>query len=306
MDSSQKLKIAFTYLAYPVAMARYMLEALYRRDDVEVATCGAFSNTWIPWKSGIFLPTTYLRKPDYPLPSGSPINYHWLAKQLPWVPDVWLEGNAGMATQDTPPGFYAVIGTDPHVIDYSRQRVAANVFFCMQKPYMKPGDIWLPYGYDPHWHQRTTKAWAEREYDVSLIGLMYQQRTELMERLKTEGRKVFYDTGPAYEDAARIYHGTRIGLNWSSRLDTTARVFELMAFGIPAVLNRVPDLMEMFVDGQDFAGFDNQDEAVAVINHLLADPKTAQELGAAGRKAVEPHTWDARMDYVLKVIRDRI
>lgn len=306
MGTDSKLKIAFTYLAYPVAMSRYMLDALQRRDDVEILSCGPFSNTWIPWKSGIFLPTTYIKKPDFPLPSGSPINYAWLAKQLPWVPDLWLEGNAGLASQDVPKGFYAVVGTDPHVIDYTRLRNQANIFFCMQKPYMKPGDVWLPYAYDPWWHSPTGIPWAEREYDVSLIGLMYQQRAEVMTKLTAAGRKVFFDTGPAYGDARKIYHNTRVGFNWSSRLDTTARVFELMALGIPAVLNRVPDLMEMFVDGRDFVGFDSEQGALGAIDQLLADPEYAAAIARGGLKTVEPHTWDARMDYLLKVVRDRI
>lgn len=303
---SGKLKIAFTYLAYPVAMARYMLDALCRRDDVEVLVSGPYSSTWIPWKSGIFLPAKYTRAPDFPLPSGSPMNYGWLAKQLPWQPDVWLEGNAGMATQDRPPGFYAVIGTDPHVIDYAKQRAEADVFFCMQTPYQKPGDIWLPYAYDPYWHTPTLVPWADREYDVSLVGLMYQHRTELMQRLTREGKRTFYDTGPAYDEAREIYHRTRIGLNWASRDDTTARVFELMAFGIPAVLNRVTDLGIMFKDGVHFAGFDTQEEAVSNIDYLLENFTAAQQMAERALEAVKPHTWDRRMALVMEEIRARL
>jgi spore maturation protein CgeB len=127
-----------------------------------------------------------------------------------------------------------------------------------------------------------------------------------MARIQASGKKTFYDTGPAYEDARTIYHSTRVGLNWSSRLDTTARVFELLAFGLPAVLNRVPDLVDMFVDGQDFVGFDSQDEAMIGIDGLLSKPDRAAEIAKAGLEAVKKHTWDARMAEVLSVVRARL
>jgi spore maturation protein CgeB len=132
---------------------------------------------------------------------------------------------------------------------------------------------------------------------------MYEHRTNLMEALKHRGYSVFYDTGPAYDDARRIYHSTRIGLNWSSRLDTTARVFELMAFGILPVLNRVPDLVEMFKDGEQFVGFDNESEAIEKINFFIKNPEAANTIATAAMEAVKPHSWDARMETVMQQVR---
>ena len=72
-----------------------------------------------------------------------------------------------------------------------------------------------------------------------------------------------------------------------------------MAFGIAPVFNRVPDLMAMFKDGQDFEGFDTMDEALGIINALINDPIRAEELGRNARIAVEPHTWDARIQQIF-------
>jgi len=91
-----------------------------------------------------------------------------------------------------------------------------------------------------------------------------------------------------------------VGLNWSSLQDTTARVFEIMAFGIAPVLNRTPDLMEMFSEGEDFWGFDTLDEAVRQVDFCLDHPLSAEAIALQARQSVEPHSWDARVQTVLE------
>ncbi len=308
-----RLNIGITYIAYPVAMARYFHEALLRREDVQVFSAGPYTGRSIPWNGGMHLPEKYLLKPTKTMPMTSPpmVSYPLLEKEAPWPIDLWIEVNAGLTAIGKPSAPLALVLTDPHVLSdfYVAQRGRADYVFGMQSPYLSPGDILLPYGYSPEWHRQTRIPFANREYDVALIGLHYPQRTALVERLRQPnnhphrdgaGFNVFYDIGQAYDDAEAIYHSTRVGFNWSSKLDTTARCFELMAFGIPAVMNRVPDLMRMFKDREDFLGFDTEDEAVAMIHALLNDPEWAEQVGAAGRKAVEPHTWDARIEQILE------
>lgn len=299
------IRVGFSTIFYPVAMGRYILEALRRRPDVELFTAGPYSGRWIPWGGGqgMHLPMSYVFRPDLPLSIGPrPEMIYGLAqKHCPWEPDIWIEANAGLVTHGRPTCKYAVIGTDPHVLDYTAARAKADFFFGMQKPYLKAGDRWLPYGYDPVWHAPTTVPVAERQYHAALIGLQYPQRTALVNALRRDvGLTVRYEIGPAYEDAKAIYHSTRIGLNWSSLQDTTARVFEIMAFGIAPVLNRVPDLLSMFKEDQDFLGFSSQEEAIAKVRSVVDDAAAIERLGAAARKAVEPHTWDARVEQVLK------
>ncbi len=298
------LRVAFTTIWYPVAMGRYLFEALRRRPDTEVWTAGPYTGRWIPWAGGINLPMGYVHRPSMGLPLGSrpEVNYSLLEARVPWKPDLWLEANAGLHAQGRPKGRYAVIGTDPHVLDYSHARSQADFFFCMQKPYMKAGDFHLPYGYDPVWHRPTEVPWDERIWDAALLGLQYPQRAALVQELRSLGRNVRFELGPAYEDAERIYHSTRIGLNWSSQRDLTARVFELMAFGLASVLNRVPDLMETFVEHQHFIGFDTLDEALAAVDELLGDRTKAETMGLAALEAVRPHTWDSRIEQILKVV----
>jgi hypothetical protein len=301
----RKLRVAFVMIYYPVAMGRYMLDALLRREDVEVWTAGPSSGAWIPWAGGIYLPDRYVFKPDLALPMGGAptVIYPQLEASKPWEPDVWIEANAALTTIGRPKAPYFVIGTDPHVLDYQVQRRSADVFFCMQSPYMQPKDVFLPYAYAPEWHTPTEIPWEERTTDAALLGLQYTQRTALVGSLRARGRKVEYALGPCYEEARQVYHRTKVGLNWSSMKDTTARCYELMAFGLPAVMNRTPDLLSLFREGEHFLGFSTLDEAVRQAETVLQDPVLGQKLGQQASLAVAPHTWDARMAQVLEVAR---
>ena len=306
------IKIAFTSIFYPLFMGRYILEAFLRRDDCEVWTAGPYTGRWIPWRGGMHLPASYLLQPDHPLAGGQSniINYKMVENKCPFEPDLWLEVNSTLLVHNRPEkGIYAVVGTDPHVLNYDPQRAKSDFFFNMQTPYMKEGDIWLPYGYDPVWHAQTEIPAAERKHDATLLGLNYDTRDRLVARLRApnnimgrggEGFDVVYDLGPCYDDAREIYHDSVVGLNYSSLKDTTARVFELMAFGITPVINRVPDLVRMFEDRRDYLGFDTEDEAVSMVHAALNDLDWAQEIGDNARRAVEPHSWDARAEQILK------
>ncbi len=305
MIGKKKLRIAFGSIFYPLMMGRYMLEALLRRSDTEIWTYGPYTGDWIPWAGGMRLPKKYVFKPDKALPFGQPpsIRYGQMEMEKPWQPDLWIEVNGGLQTFGRPAhGPYAIIASDPHVLGgiYDVVRPKADFFFGMQKPYLKPGDIWLPYGYDPIWHAPSTIPMADRAYDAALIGLQYGNRIHLTDKLRAMGKNVFFELGPVYDDAREIYHNTRVGFNWSSKQDTTARVFELMAMGCVPVLNRVPDLMEMFVDGRDFRGFDTMDEAVEIICAMSENHEAAEMAGHAAQNAVREHSWDNRMQKVLE------
>jgi glycosyltransferase involved in cell wall biosynthesis len=301
-SSDRPLRIAYTCIWYPVAMGRYIHDALVRRPNTEVWSAGPYTGRWIPWKGGMFLPEAYAFKPSFPMPLANvaEVNYNLLQTKVPWEPDVWIEANAGLRAVGRPKQKYVVIGTDPHVLDYTPARKSADLFFSMQRPYMKPGDKWMPYGYDPIWHTPTSKPVRERKYDIALVGLDYANRREAIAIMESKGHATYLQNGPAYGDARDIYHDTKIGLNWSSLQDTTARVFELMAFGIAPLLNRVPDLMQMFQEGRDFEGFSTMQELQDKAEALLANPDHCQALGDQARQSVEPHSWDNRVADLLK------
>jgi spore maturation protein CgeB len=132
------------------------------------------------------------------------------------------------------------------------------------------------------------------------LGLHYPQRTVLVDRLRQNGVKVYYDLGPCYDEARAIYNQAPIGINWSSKNDLTARVFELLGMRRLAVVNNVPDLPRFFRDGKDLVTFSSLEEATEKILHYLANEDQLQVIAGQGHETVKPHTWDARINQILE------
>jgi spore maturation protein CgeB len=111
-----------------------------------------------------------------------------------------------------------------------------------------------------------------------LIGLHYQQRSRLVADLRAQGVNVYYDLGPAFDEARALYNSAPIGLNWSSLKDLTARVFELLAMKRLAVVNRVPDLC-LFFDDSHLAIFDTHEQAVEKVLYYLEHSARPKDSG---------------------------
>lgn len=176
----------------------------------------------------------------------------------------------------------------------------SDVVFCMQSNYMVGDDVWLPYAVDNHWFYPEE---LEMKYDACIIGLQYQQRTDLVNRLRSKGKKVFYENGVVFNEYRTTYNSSKVALSWSSLQDTPVRVYEMMGMKRPLVANRTPDLMRLFKDGVHFLGFDNLDEAEQQVNYLLEHPEYADEMAnTAYNEVMAKHTWKHRIDEMLELI----
>lgn len=291
--------MVLTQFFYPMTIGRYFIAALNRRDDVNLITAGPYFSNMIPWNNWMALPQKYAIPPDITIAQHTTdIPIQFIESQLPNIkPDLWLQIDAGFHLTGKPKhGKNVIVATDPHVLNYDKQRALADTFYCMQDCYKKPGDIYLPYAYDPIWHSLQEE---ERISDVCLLGLHYHNRTLLVNRLRQSGVKVHYELGPCFDEARAICNQAPIGLNWSSKKDLTARVFELLGMGRLAVVNWVPDLPKFFEDGKDLIVFDTLDEAVEKILYYLANENELEEIASQGHKTVEPHTWDTRVETIL-------
>lgn len=304
---SDKIKVVLSGLFYPLAILRYFQAAFERREDVELFTVGPFTGSWIPWNFGMHLPDKYAKSPDFALPPppnhSPPPPLSFIEAQMPWTPDLLVQVDAGWFIADRPksyPNF--IIGTDPHVLSYDAQRAIADKFFCMQAIYSKVGqDEYLPYAFDPVWHSPMPEI--AKEFDVCLLGLKYEQRNYLMTALANHGLKVCYELGPVFDEARELYAKASIGVNWSSKKDLTARVFELMGMGLLAVVNRVPDLGRFFQEGKHLIAFDTQQEAINKILYYQAHPEQSRAIALAGNEAVQVHTWDTRVSQILEAFQ---
>jgi len=297
------IRVALVGIYYPMAMLRYFERALERRDDVELITVGPYTGNWIPWNGGMQLQPKYAKIPNVSLPQSMIRQKSMPAQMLGQYDidvDLWLEVDAGFFLDPRPSsGIVAHVATDPHALNYDRQRQLADYFFCMQTPYMKEGDIHLPYAYDPEVHYPEDIA---QSIDVCMIGLHYENRTNLVNRLVDRGLTVHYSIGAIFDEYRRYYNRSRVGINWSSLQDLNARVFELAAMGIPAVQNTVPDMSKFFTAGEHYFNFTTLDEAVEQVMYAIKNPDDAERVAMAALKAVKPHTWDARIQTILETV----
>ena len=302
------MKIVLSFIVYPFTMAHYFWRAFERRDDVELYVVGPYTSNWIPWNNGMYLPHKYVKQPDLPLPQQAihirPKSFIVQA-QMPdeWQePDLWLQIDAGWHTNDRPKAkVVAHVQTDPHVLKqhYQVPKSYSDFNFCMQGSYIQENEILLPYAYDPTIHYPMD---LPKEYDACMIGLHYPQRDQLVNRLVNRHFTVHYSIGQVYDEYRELYNKSRISLCWSSLQDLPARFWEGLAMKLPVIMNRVPDLDKFFVEGRDYLGFSNIDEAEKQALLLLSDDKKRQEIAENGYNAVKEHTWDARVQQILETV----
>jgi hypothetical protein len=302
------IRIGFSMMFYPVAMGGYILNALKRRDDVELWTVGPFTGSWIPWGSpgiGMHLPAKYINAPDMPLAQNTirqKPSTAILKNKLPWTPDLFIQVDAGWHFLDRPPGkIVAHVQTDPHVLKafYQDAIKYSDVTFSMQTPYMQEGEEYLPYAYDPKIHYPMD---IDKEYDACMLGLQYPQRDALVARLRSRGLNVQYGIGTVFDEYRIEYNKSKVALSWSSRLDTPTRVYEAMAMKVALVANRTQDLENFFVDGEHYLGFRTLEEAEKQVLLLLSDDEKRTQIAEEGYKAVLPHSWDRRVQTLLETV----
>lgn len=301
--TTRKTRIVLAGLYYPFAILSYFRHALEKRPDVELFTVGAYTGDQIPWRGGMRIPMKYVRTVDLPLPpSMTKPPWAVVQRRLPWQPDLVLCVDAGFHFSDQPDAPYAVVGTDPHVLNdwYDDVRPKAGWFFNMQRYYMKANDIHLPYACSPDHHYAMSNI--DRDHDASLIGLHYEQRDRLVQALRNRGHKVIYDIGLIYDEYREQNNRATCGLNWSSLMDINARLFEMMAMKQVPVINRLPHLEELCLfENKHYLGFDTIQEGVDKVEWALANPEKANAIALCAYNLVhEKHTYELRCEQILK------
>lgn len=303
--SKRKINVVISGIHYPLTMMLWFIRAFQRRKNVNLWTCGAYTGTWIPWNYGMHVNSPYLHTPNLILPSTSNIiPYDVVKHHVPFEPDLWLQIDAGYHFATKPSAkVVALLETDPHVLKgwYKHPKSYSDVVFCMQTPYIETGEYYLPYAYDPLVHYPINDM--PKEYDGCLIGLHYDNRTALINRLRSLKYNIFYDIGKIFDDYREINNKSKIGLNWSNALDMNARVWELAAMGICALENTVPDMPSFFVAGEHYMDFKNQDDAVKKFIMLASDDAMRQEISNAALRKVKHHTYDVRAKQILETCK---
>lgn len=312
------MRIMIAAIHWPVASGRYMRDA-FKRCGADVRTVGYSSGPHV-W--GVKVDDKYTWQPDGDLTAYWP----------DWTPDLIVIMDSSWAYHSPmyPDVPHVVYGVDNHVRDYTQPGIAryflghkavslmpwshteaASEFIESQldvlTPTMKRGDPqrlnmahtvehddmeWLPCGYDPQWFSPSPIPWAERKWDVAMIGVMYPRRMELVQALGDAGLNVVAGTGPIYEQYRDIYWDARISLCVSAAGDVAQRVFETAAMGCYILSDPLPDLIELEL-GVSVETFTTPEEAVKKAKDILKSVKNHEVFNFS------EHTWDARARRIM-------
>jgi len=285
------MRILLACIHYPVASGRYMQDA-FRRLGCDVRTVG-YSTGNVVW--GMAVDDRYIWRPDGDLTAYWP----------DWTPDLVVIADSAWAYHSPmyPQVPHVVWGVDNHVRDY-RQAGVTRYFLAHRAVSvmdMSAGDTeWLPCAYDPQWHTPSPIPYAERPYDVAMIGVMYQRRADLLTALAKAGLKVAGGTGLPYDQYRALYWNARVSLCVSSAGDVAQRVFETAAMGCAVLTDPLPDLAAL--DARGIETFENTEEAIVKARRLVDE---GEEQVAESLVWAAPHTWDARARRIIDLWREQ-
>jgi hypothetical protein len=279
---------------YAVCSGRYYADA-FKRAGHSVRAMGRAMGREI-W--GMSLPRELAWQPQPPEDGWEPdlIVY---ADSDPRVLDVVIEGAPRV-----------VIGVDNHVREYRRPHFEhyflahRNVSVMdWEADYVDRGSVsrgdmtHLPCAYDPTIHTPSPIPFAERKYDVVLLGFPYPQRVQAAHELRAAGLKVFAGLGFVGESYAAAHHNARISLCLSVAGDAAQRVFESAAMGCVVLTDNCKDFSILQPNG--FYLLEEGQSIVKACEEILNDPPIAEEQIAQSQAWVQNHTWDARVKAVV-------
>ena len=313
------MKILIACNHYAVASGRYMMDA-FRRSGHEVRTAGDSQGALV-W--GMVVDPKYIWKPDSAIADVDP---EWPdlvvvmdTDQNVWNQvEVWKGFNA--ATMTAPIVIYTV---DNHVRDVESD-LFVHYFLahyhgpCYPVDPARKDHTWLPCATDDKLFTPSPIAWADREYDICMVGVMYPRRIEVINALKDEGFKVLAATGLLYDEYRAAYHNSRISLCVSAAGDVAQRIYETGGMGCVILTDPLLDFADEMTNKAlrlfGRATYTNPKEAVNIARELLGhQPQAFQidavlpiENGALGEQAAremqkncKPHTWEARAQVIV-------
>jgi spore maturation protein CgeB len=158
---------------------------------------------------------------------------------------------------------------------------------------------WLPIGYDPEAH---TDLGIERDVEVGMMGVIYQNRIDILNAMAGAGLNVQAGMGLLWDDYNAFYNRCKIALVRSIDGDLTQRFFENMAQGCCVLADRPRDAEKAgFVAGVDYWTYDGTPEGATREAKFLLDSGQWQVIARNGQRKVNGHTWDKRLQTLFDI-----
>ena len=176
--------------------------------------------------------------------------------------------------------------------------------------------IWLPHAVEPMaypTYQELENRLAgrpvenpvsllEKPYDIGFVGhVNSENRIEALDKIFGAFPKFFFGQR-LFEDAASIFHQSKIVFNISIKDDINMRVFEALSTKSFLLTNWIPTLGELFEDGKHLVTYRTLDEAIEKANYYLNRDEEREKIAQAGFDEVRSkHTFQHRARKILDI-----
>lgn len=144
--------------------------------------------------------------------------------------------------------------------------------------------------------------------DIVFVGKEYnafQERSKKLDLLKRVYEDRFEKTGGVFfEECAKEYANSRIAFNYCSAGEINMRIFEVLACKKLLITNNVPNIHELFKDGEHLVIYNNDEELINKINYYLKNNEERKRIALNGYKEVKKHTYLKRAMEILKIIQN--
>jgi len=172
--------------------------------------------------------------------------------------------------------------------------------------------IYLPEGANPEIHR---PLGIEKTIDVSFVGQNYGNRPQIIRRLGEAGINVetfgqgWQGGSLSTEEMVRVYSRSRINLGFGGvdgcqeTYCLKGRDFEIPMSGGLYLTERHPELETVYDLGREIVVYQDFDDLVGKIRHLLDHTEEAESIRQAGfSRARRDHTWEMRFDKILTLM----
>ena len=172
--------------------------------------------------------------------------------------------------------------------------------------------IYLPEGANPEIHR---PLGIEKTIDVSFVGQNYGNRPQIIRRLGEAGINVetfgqgWQGGSLSTEEMVRVYSRSRINLGFGGvdgcqeTYCLKGRDFEIPMSGGLYLTERHPELETVYDLGREIVAYQDFDDLVGKIRHLLDHTEEAESIRQAGfSRARRDHTWEMRFDKILTLM----
>lgn len=289
------MKILIIAVHFEVTGARYIADAFKQlgHDVKHIGQPARLKDAW-----GVEIDARWEWKPD--------------TLESDWIPGLIILADTLVTVADVPPSFAGVpviVWIQDNHVRNVRQAGVAHYFLAHAhgpaQPVTQADETWLPCATDASYFRQSVIPYREREYDVCIVGVMYERRARLVNKLREAGLKVFAATGLVYEAYAQAYQNSRISLCVSAAGDVAQRVFESAGMGCLVLSDPLADMLDdetnrkLGLNGFAFYWSDDEcvDRAVEFTQREVAKAEWGSQV--LGHIVRAQHTWKHRAQRVI-------